>query len=96
MDGRVYLVDDTVEIVNTWQPTPIIALCDTDGEGTSKPAKFILENEEIQFISVCSPNGVDEKWTYKLPGTMHVMKYVAALWSAQELFMTGCVTALRV
>lgn len=97
MEGIVYLVQESIAVVNSWLGGHIVAFCDADGL-SSRPSQFILESHDIQIIAMCPPEGASQKWMEEMGGMSHVMKYVTTLWSPQELFSVGCdsSTGLRI
>lgn len=89
LEGAVYLVHESITVVNSWLGGHIVAFCDADGF-SSRPSQFILESHNIQIIAACPPKGASQKWmTEEMDGMSHVMKYVTTLWSPQELFSAG-------
>jgi hypothetical protein len=89
MEGTVYLVQESITVVNSWLGRRIVAFCDADGL-SSRPSQFILESHNIQIIAACPPKGASERWMEEMAGMCHVMKYVTTLWSPQELLSVGC------
>jgi hypothetical protein len=96
INGTVYHVSDTITRIHSWASTGAInAFIDADSN-LFEPQAFIWSNRWIRIIMASSPKGADQKWMKQLPNTSFVHKYVAALWSPSELFLTGSVIGLQV
>ena len=95
-DGDVYEVLDTcVSIDKHWSPTaPITAFLDADSD-TFKLQPF-LNHRYVQLISASAPKGTLSFNLNQLAQDGIMMRFVAALWSPSEFFLTGFVPSLLV
>ena len=96
LDGDVYEVSDTcVSIDKHWSPTaPITAFLDADSDSfTLRP---FLNHPYVQLILASSPKGTSSSYLRQLAQDGIMMRFVAALWSPNEFFLTGFVPSLLV
>ena len=96
LDGDVYEVSDTlVSIDKRWSPTaPITAFIDADSD-TFKLQPF-LNRPYVRLILASSPKGTSSSYWRQLAQDGIMRRFVAALWSPKELFLTGFVPSLLV
>ena len=96
LDGDVYEVSDTcVSIDQHWSPTaPITAFLDADSD--SFKLQPFLNRPYVQLILASSPKGTSSSYLRQLAQDGIMMRFVAALWSPNEFFLTGFVSSLLV
>jgi hypothetical protein len=97
MHGTVYHVSRTVAVIDSWSSKEgITAFIDGDQTqpGSCVPKPFLL-SRSIQIILASSPEGANQKWPKQLGNVGFVTKYITALWSRREFFLTGLVIRCR-
>jgi len=90
-NGDVYEVSDVVTwIDDRWSPTaPVVAFLDADCP-TFAPQPF-LNNRRVQLIAAASPEGATQPYMSQLAHDSLMLQLATALWSPNELFLTGFV-----
>ena len=94
-DGNVYHISDTVVSIASWPPREaIVAFIDADSTSFA-PMPFLI-HPLIQLVLASPLRGTKQKWLKQLPSGGFVIKYVSALWTRSEFFVTGFVISWHV
>jgi hypothetical protein len=92
--GYVYHFSDTVTSITAW-PSQESITAFFDADNTLEP-EHILTHKSTQIIAASPPKGTKQKWMIQGSPESFVAKYVTALWSPEELFLTGLVRPLHI